>query len=286
MEPIREGNQALRAMVLVVVFAAVGVSTASLTQSPTYEASAHVLVGWQQEGRLETLEHWEPLSQTMTSAIDSRPVAEETIQRLQLEMTPTELLDNLTVEQVETAQFIRLTYEDTDPVRAQRIVNTVGEVFSEFISDRSSEFTATVWEKAMIPTTPASPHPLRNGLLTLVVGLVLSSGLALRLPRSLRLRVEGNFALGRAVRQGVRRARLSGGRHDGPSQAERSKEKELLWALDRSGKLTALGAALETSLTVGQSERMLQALADKGHLEVTVEHGRLHYALWRRDAPL
>jgi capsular polysaccharide biosynthesis protein len=117
-EPIREGNQALRAMVLVVVLAAVGVSTASLTQSPTYEASAHVLVGWQQEGRLETLEHWEPLSQTMTSAIDSRPVAEETIQRLQLEMTPTELLDNLTIEQVETAQFIRLTYEDTDPVRA------------------------------------------------------------------------------------------------------------------------------------------------------------------------
>lgn len=73
---------------------------------------------------------------------------------------------------------------------------------------------------------------------------------------------------------------------DTTAQAKRSKEKELLRALDRSGKLTALGAALETSLTVGQSERMLQALADKGHLEVTVEHGRLHYALWRRDAPL
>jgi len=30
---------------------------------------------------------------------------------------------------------------------------------------------------------------------------------------------------------------------------------------------------------------MLQALAAKGHLEVTVEHGRLLYSLWEHDAP-
>jgi hypothetical protein len=30
---------------------------------------------------------------------------------------------------------------------------------------------------------------------------------------------------------------------------------------------------------------MLEALAAEGYLEVTAEHGRLHYALWRRDAP-
>jgi hypothetical protein len=31
---------------------------------------------------------------------------------------------------------------------------------------------------------------------------------------------------------------------------------------------------------------MLQALAAKGHLEVSVEDGRLVYALWEGDAPL
>jgi hypothetical protein len=44
-------------------------------------------------------------------------------------------------------------------------------------------------------------------------------------------------------------------------------------------------AALESSLSVEGAERMLQDLAAKGHLEVTVEHGRLLYALWDRDAP-
>jgi hypothetical protein len=43
--------------------------------------------------------------------------------------------------------------------------------------------------------------------------------------------------------------------------------------------------ALETSLLVEEADRILSELATKGYLEVTVEHGRLHYALWEPDAP-
>ena len=68
--------------------------------------------------------------------------------------------------------------------------------------------------------------------------------------------------------------------------AEAAKEKELLEALGRRGGLTVAGAALETSLTVEEAERMLSALAAKGHLEVSVERGRLLYSLWEGDAPL
>jgi hypothetical protein len=50
-------------------------------------------------------------------------------------------------------------------------------------------------------------------------------------------------------------------------------------ALVRRGKLTAVEAALESSLSVEEAERMLQVLAARGHLEVTVEHGRLLHAL-------
>ena len=135
-------------------------------------------------------------------------------------------MDNLTIEQVESTSFIALTYEDTDPVRAQRIVNTLGEVSSELISERSaagSQLTAKVYEKAIVPDSPVSPDP---------------------------------------------------------NEAERSKEKELLQALGRCGKLTAVEAALETSLSVEVADRMLSELAARGHLEVTVEHGRLYYALW------
>ena len=43
-------------------------------------------------------------------------------------------------------------------------------------------------------------------------------------------------------------------------------------------------AALETSLSVEEAERMLEALAAKGLLRITVEYGRLHYALWEHNA--
>jgi hypothetical protein len=222
------------------------------------------------------------LTLMVTYAIDSRPVAEEAIQRLNLDMTPAELLDNLAIEQVENTSFIVLTYEDTGPVRAQRIVNTVGEVSSELISDRSKDLTAKLYEKARVSYTPVSPHPLRNGLLTLVIGLVLCVGTVVALP-GVGARVAGTLGE-RPSRQGIGQAGVLGRRHSAPSIVERVKEKELLRALGRHGKLTAVEASLETSLSVEEANRMLFELAAKGHLQVTVEHGRLYYAFWEGGA--
>ena len=70
------------------------------------------------------------------------------------------------------------------------------------------------------------------------------------------------------------------------STAAAAKEKELLEALGRRGALTVAGAALETSLTVGEADRVLSALAAKGHVEVGVERGRLLYSLWEGAAPI
>jgi capsular polysaccharide biosynthesis protein len=183
---------AARAMVAVVavVLIAVAVTLASWTRTPTYEASAQVWVDWQQ-GDQQTYvtrggEEIQPLPPrgeglqtiilTMIHAIDSRAVAKEAIQRLGLQMDPSELLDNLTVEQLENTSFIVLSYEAANPKRAQQIANTVGEVSSELISERSvadSKLKATVYEAASVPVSHVSPHPLRNGLLTLAIGLVL-----------------------------------------------------------------------------------------------------------------
>ena len=206
---------------VVVVLLAVGVSWASLWQTPTYEASAQVLVEEGSpaqgagNGKIQLIpnapagETLRALTQTTMMAIETRPVAEEAIQRLGLRMKPAELLDRLTVEQDAGTSFIRLTYEDTDPVKATKIVNTVGEVFSEFISERSSTFTAPVWEKAAVPESPVSPHPLRNGLLTLVIGLVLCVGTVVALP-GVGARVAGTLGE-RPSRQGVSQAGDSAG---------------------------------------------------------------------------
>jgi hypothetical protein len=221
---------------------------------------------------------------TLIHAIDSRPVAEEATQRLGSELSPEKLLANLTIEQVEGTSFIRLTYEGTNAAAATDIVNTVGEVSSERITDTAraagSDLTASVYVKAIVPDypTPVSPQPLRNGLLTLIVGLVLCVGTVVVRPG---VCARGGGTLGeRPSGQGVDLAGILARRHRDRSIVERVKEKKLLLALGRRGKLTAVEASLETSLSVEEANRILEELAFAGHLEVTVEDGRLLYSFW------
>jgi hypothetical protein len=62
-----------------------------------------------------------------------------------------------------------------------------------------------------------------------------------------------------------------------------NKERELLGALRQRGELTSAEAAIETSLTVAEADRMLKELAEGGHLDVRVRGGGLSYSLWGRE---
>ena len=61
------------------------------------------------------------------------------------------------------------------------------------------------------------------------------------------------------------------------------KERELLHILAERGELTPTTAAMRTSLTVDEASKMLQKLAQKGHLKLRVEDGIMAYALRERD---
>jgi hypothetical protein len=66
--------------------------------------------------------------------------------------------------------------------------------------------------------------------------------------------------------------------------AANARERELLEALHRRGELTPAQAAMETSLTVNEADKMLEDLAAKGHLDVKVRGGGLFYGLWETDS--
>jgi hypothetical protein len=68
----------------------------------------------------------------------------------------------------------------------------------------------------------------------------------------------------------------------GPPAAN-ARERELLEALQRRGELTPAQAAMETSLTVNEADKMLEELAAKGHLDVRVRGGGLFYGLWEQE---
>lgn len=155
----------------------------TLLQTPMYQASVMILIG-QERGITDTpgdVVGLQQVTQTMAEAVSSRPVSDTVIQQLDLQTTPGDFENNLSAEQVATTQFIEVNYRDDDPERAQQVANTVGDVFSEQVSEVSSSanaVTATVWERAATPESSVSPNLLLNIALALVFGTLLGAGLA------------------------------------------------------------------------------------------------------------
>jgi capsular polysaccharide biosynthesis protein len=275
-------------LMVAVVLLAVTVTAASLTKTPQYEASAKMLVGLEQDApRLD--EHQALIrttAETAAEAAQSRTIAEHAIERLGLSTTPKAFMKRLDAEPIVDTMFIEVSYTDPDPQRAQRVANVVGDELSRRVSGaRPSVYstTATLWQRAQIPQEPVSPNPLRNGLLTLVLGLMFCVGLAFLWPRV------STSTFGQAARAMARPAGLPASAPDGPlvrsSLTEAAKEEELLRALGRRGELTATGAALDTSLSVEEADRVLSGLAAKGYLQVRVRDGGIYYSFWQSDAP-
>jgi capsular polysaccharide biosynthesis protein/O-antigen/teichoic acid export membrane protein len=158
----------------------------SIAQTPTYQASTTVLVGQEQADDVSgdlgnELEGLQSLSATVAAAVGTRPIAEGVVQKLDLGIDPSSLQESLDAEVVPDTTFVRISYTDTDPQRAQLIADAVGEVLAQRITDVSpsaNTVTVTVWERALVPADPVSPDPLRDGLLGLVLGLMIGVGLA------------------------------------------------------------------------------------------------------------
>lgn len=174
-------------VILVVIVVCAGATLGvGLAQTPSYQSSIKLLVGQEREadtpgdlgGEVQGLQQF---TQTMTIAVETRPVADAVIGRLNLRTSPDDFLDNLSAEQLGATQFIEVTYRDTDPERARQVANAVGEVSSEQgtgVSPGDNDLTATIWERATIPDGSADPDILRNVLLALMVGGLLGLSLA------------------------------------------------------------------------------------------------------------
>ena len=174
-------------VVLLAVVVCVGVAVGvSFGQDPVYQASIKILVG-QEQGLVQDpaqIPNLQELTVTMSEAVATRSVAQGVVERLNLEESPEDLVDDMSVEVIPDTQFIEVSYTDTDPERAQRIVNAIGQEFSRRISEVSpqvSAITATVWERAVVPEVPVRPNPVLYSLIAAVLGSMVGVGLALLL---------------------------------------------------------------------------------------------------------
>ncbi len=149
--------------------------------TPIYQASTTMIVSYKQNQEsimtYNDLQTSQKLVATYTEIVKSELVSDAVINKLNLELSPKELIDKISVSQVGQTEILKLTVKDEDPELATLIANTIAQVFQEDIGQMMEVDNVSTIDIAKVPENPTSPNKMMNIAIAGVLGLVISVGL-------------------------------------------------------------------------------------------------------------
>ena len=165
----------LLAVVIIIIF---GNVFTLLTRTPLYQSNTTiVLVGENKSGYSQTESQLnQNLIGTYSQIIKSRKVLNQVIKNLDLKMSVDELANSNTTSSVEETEIIKITVDDPNAKQAKKITNEVAEVFAKEIKDIYNLENVEIIDKAELAKTPYNVNYLKDNVIYLVIGLVLSFG--------------------------------------------------------------------------------------------------------------
>ncbi len=109
------------------------VSIGSYLMTPVYSATAVVRIVQIQDGNIGyyDLNYSERLMNTYVHLLNSGPFLEDVIQRINLNITTTDLAKSIKVEIIANTELIEIVAESTNPLQAMEIANTLGTLLVE-----------------------------------------------------------------------------------------------------------------------------------------------------------
>lgn len=166
-------------IVLIIIFIIISISISIgvtfYVLTPIYQAQTQILVN-QKSNSVET-NSWQAtdidlrLINTYNEIITSPVILTPVIEKLELDTTPEQLMEQITVSSKSDSQVVNISVIVPDPLNAVEIANTVAEVFKEQIPKLMSVDNITILSAAK---QSDSPRPLKpNKELNLAVGAVL-----------------------------------------------------------------------------------------------------------------
>lgn len=109
--------------------------------------------------------------------ITSRPVLEEVIGDLDLNISYEILKSKISINNPADTRILAITATDPDPQMAKAIVDRTASVSSGYIGDIMEMIPPKIIEEGQVPTQKSSPSNTRNAALGALLGLVLTCGI-------------------------------------------------------------------------------------------------------------
>jgi len=152
--------------------------------TPVYQASTQILVN-QQKNEIEAIQTQDiqanlQLINTYNVIMKSPVILEEVIERLDLEMSASQLAEKITVSNANDSQVISVSVQDEQHFLAVDIANTVAEVFQEEIPVLMNVNNVNILSPAVHLETPnhVKPNEFMNIAIAAVMGIMIGAGLA------------------------------------------------------------------------------------------------------------
>ena len=167
---------------LILAFVIGGVIAGSITHfliTPKYTATAKMYMISASSGSVLDLSDFNigtSLSQDYTELIKIRPVFNEVIDNLNLDMEYEDLLKKVSISVVGDSRLLAVSVEDNDPKLAQSMVNELVDTAVTYIPkvmNASENAQPTIADYAVVPDEPSSPTLAKNIILGAVVAMLL-----------------------------------------------------------------------------------------------------------------
>lgn len=166
-------------LILLCAIVALGAAIAWVARSePVYRAEMTMVVGYGPAVALPDIRDGaEVLTQTLGELVDSQIVAERVIEDTNIDLDADEVRDGLSVSASPSAAVLDVSYADTDPTRARRILVQVGVEFPQLVAASSvsgplasTRPVAMVFDPAHVLPDPVGPRPVATAVLAAVAG--------------------------------------------------------------------------------------------------------------------
>jgi len=145
---------------------------------PQYESTSMMLVLTKETtlSSLADLQMGSQLTKDYTLLINSRPVLEEVIDNLDLQIHYKTLKNCIKVENPDSSRMLRLTVTQSDPYLAKAVADELAHVSSAYIGDQMEVVPPKIIEEGEFPVSKVSPSMTKNGIIGLLLGAFLVCG--------------------------------------------------------------------------------------------------------------
>lgn len=146
--------------------------------TPVYTSTSSMLVLTKETtlASLADLQMGSQLTNDYQVLITSRPVLQDVIETLGLDMDYVDLERLITINNPSDTRILEISVDYNDPVMAAQIVNELSNTASSFIGDKMEVVPPKTIEEGEIPTEKTSPSMVKNALIGLLLGLFASAG--------------------------------------------------------------------------------------------------------------